>query len=184
MKNLHTLLLTISVLVFLSGASATAAAQGRGLGASVGEGHGEAGSHDHDQVNVDAKGDHDAHTNWETKFNERLPSHPELASRIAKLLPAGMDLKAVESGFKNPGQFIAALHVSRNLNIPFDQVKAKVTGITVQADGQTTTSAPLSLGKAIHELRPNMTVDQANDAAKIAEKQASDTEKADTKVSD
>jgi hypothetical protein len=33
-------------------------------------------------------------------------------------------------------------------------------------------------------LRPDMTADQANDAAKNAEKQASETEKADTKVSD
>ena len=88
-----------------------------------------------------------------------------------------------ESGFKNPGQFIAALHVSKNLNIPFDQLKAKMIGVTVQANGQTTTSTPESLGKAIHELRPDMTEDQAKDAAKIAEKQASDTEK-DTKVSD
>ena len=186
MKNLITLLLTISVLVFLSGTSATAAAQGKGGGASVGQGHGEGVSHDHDQVKTGAaaKGDQDSHTNWQTKFNERLQDHPALASRIAKLLPSGTDLKTEESGFKNPGQFIAALHVSKNLNIPFDQLKAKVTGVTVQANGQTTTSTPMSLGKAIHELRPNMTADQANDAAKSAEQQASETEKADTKVSD
>jgi len=91
---------------------------------------------------------------------------------------------AAESGFKNQGQFIAALHVSKNLNIPFDQLKAKVTGVAVQANGQTTTSTPMSLGKAIRELRPDMTADQANDAAKLAEKQATETEKADTKVSD
>ncbi len=186
MKNLLTLLLTISVLVFLSGASATAAAQGRGPGASVGQGHGEGASHDHDPVKTgsEPKGGHDSHANWETKFNERLQDHPALASRIAKLLPPGTDLNTAESGFKNPGQFIAALHVSKNLNIPFDQLKAKMTGITVQANGQTTTSAPMSLGKAIHDLRPDMTAGQANDAAKIAEKEASDTEKGDTKISD
>jgi hypothetical protein len=184
MKNLS-LLLTITVLVFLS-APVTATAQGKVLGASNGQGHGEGVAHDHDQVKTgsDAKGDHDSTTNWQTKFNARLQTRPELASRLAKLLPAGADVKAAESGFKNQGQFIAALHVSKNLNIPFDQLKTKVTGATVQASGQTTTSTPMSLGKAIHELRPEMTVDQANDAAKIAEKQASDTEKADTKVSD
>lgn len=183
MKNLS-LILTISVFVVLS-MSGTAAAQGRAVGAANGQGHGEGVSHDHDQVKADsdAKGDHDSHTSWQTKFNERLPNHPELASRIARLLPPGTDLMTAESGFKNPGQFIAALHVSKNLNIPFDQLKAKVTGVTVQANGQTTTSTPVSLGKAIHELRPDMTEDQAKDAAKIAEKQASDTEK-DTKVSD
>jgi hypothetical protein len=184
MKNLS-LLLTISVLVFLS-APVTATAQGKGLGASNGQGHGEGASQDHDQVKggSDAKGDHDSNTNWQTKFNARLQNHPELASRLATLLPPGTDVKAAESGFKNQGQFIAALHASKNLKIPFDQLKAKVTGVTVQANGQTTTSTPMSLGKAIHELRPDMTVDQANDAAKIAEKQASETEKADTKVSD
>jgi hypothetical protein len=183
MKNLSSIL-TVSVFLFLS-TSGTATAQGRGGGASNGQGHGEGASHDHDQVKTapDAKGDQDSHTNWQTKFNNRLPNHPELASRIAKLLPAGMDLMTAESGFKNQGQFIAALHVSKNLNIPFDQLKAKVTGMTVQANGQTTTSTPVSLGRAIHELRPDMTEDQAKDAAKIAEKQASDTEK-DTKVSD
>jgi hypothetical protein len=41
-----------------------------------------------------------------------------------------------ESGFKNHGQFIAALHVSKNLNIPFDQLKAKMTS-----------SLPMSLGQ-------------------------------------
>jgi hypothetical protein len=186
MKNLLTLLLTVSVLVFLSGASATAAAQGKGPGASVSQGHGQGVSHDHDQVKAgsDAKGDHDSHTNWQTKFNERLQNHPALASRIDKLLPAGTSLEMAESGFKSPGQFIAALHVSKNLNIPFDQLKAKVTGVTMQANGQTTTTTPMSLGKAIHALRPNLTEDQANDAAKTAEKQASETEKADPKVSD
>jgi hypothetical protein len=182
MKNLS-LLLAISVLVFL-GAPVTATAQGKGLGASNGKGHGEGASHDQAKNGSDAKGDHDSNTNWQTKFNARLQTHPELASRLAKLLPAGADVNAAESGFKNQGQFIAALHVSKNLNIPFDQLKAKVTGVIAQANGQTTTSTPMSLGKAIHELRPDMTADQANDAAKIAEKQATETEKADTKVSD
>src|SRR5689334_4875968 len=157
MKNLS-LILTIGVFVVLS-TSGIAAAQGKGGGASNGQGHGEAASHDHDQVKAgsDVKGDHDSHTNWETKFNDRLQNHPELMSRIAKLLPPKTDLMTAESGFKNQGQFIAALHVSKNLNIPFDQLKAKMTGVTVQANGQTTTSTPVSLGKAIQELRPDMT---------------------------
>ena len=182
MKNLS-LVLAISVLVFL-GAPVTATAQGKGLGASNGQGHGEGTSHDQVKNGTDAKGDHDSNTNWQTKFNARLQTRPELASRLAKLLPAGVDVMAAESGFKNQGQFIAALHVSKNLNIPFDQLKAKVTGVAVQANRQTTTSTPMSLGKAIRELRPDMTADQANDAAKLAEKQATETEKADTKVSD
>lgn len=186
MKNLLTLLLTISVLVFLSAASATAAAQGKGLGASAGQEHGQGFSHDHDQVKTGsgAKADHDFHTNWQTKFNERLQDHPALAAKLDKLLPTGMSPEKAESGFKSPGQFIAALHVSKNLNIPFDELKAKVTGVTMLANGQTTTTTPMSLGKAIRALRPNLTEDQVNDAVKTAEKQASETEKADPKVSD
>src|SRR5215469_15089957 len=129
MKNLS-LVLAISVLVFL-GAPVTATAQGKGLGgASNGQGRGEGASHDQVKNGTDAKGDHDSNTNWQTKFNARLQTRPELASRLAKLLPAGVDVNASESGFKNQGQFIASLHVSKNLNIPFDQVKAKVTGVT------------------------------------------------------
>src|SRR5215831_8318839 len=116
MKKLS-LLLTISVLVFLS-APVTANAQGKGLGASNGQGHGE--GVDQGKTGSAEKSDHDSNTNWQTKFNARLQTRPELASRLAKLLPAGADVKAAESGFKNQGQFIASLHVSKNLNIPFD----------------------------------------------------------------
>ena len=95
------------------------------------------------------------------------------------MLPPGTDLKTAESGFKNRGQFIAALHVSKNLNIPFDQLKAKTTGVAATSTGQTS-STPMSLGKAIHELRPNMPENQANEEAKRAEKQAMVTEKTGT----
>jgi len=56
------------------------------------------------------------------------------------------------------GQFVAALHVSRNLNIPFDQLKAEMTG-----------KSPMSLGKAIHEFNPNV---DAKAETKKAEQQA------------
>jgi hypothetical protein len=183
MKNILTLLVAVSLVVFLSGASALAQGKGPGSGpgASAGQGHGQGAAHDHDQAktNSDAKADHDSHSDWQTKFNERLQNNPTLASRVDKLL-AGADLKTAESGFKNGGQFIAALHVSKNLGIPFDQLKAKMTGI----NGQTAqaASAPMSLGKAIHELKPTLTQDQANDEAKRAEKQATETEKNSTRT--
>ena len=61
--------------------------------------------------------------------------------------------------------------------IPFDQLKAKMTGVSVNAAGQTTNSTPMSLGKAIHELQPNMTENQASQQAQRAEKQAKKTER-------
>jgi hypothetical protein len=77
-----------------------------------------------------------------------------------------------ESGFKNHGQFIAALHVSKNLNIPFDQLKAKMTS-----------SLPMSLGRAIHALQPDMPANQVNEEANRAKKQAKVTAKIDTTTS-
>ena len=67
-------------------------------------------------------------------------------------------------GFKNQGQFIAALHVSRNLNIPFAQLKAEMTGKDHD-----------NLGQAIHELKPAV---DAKAEAKKAEGEA----KADRKA--
>jgi len=61
------------------------------------------------------------------------------------MLPIGMTLATASSGFRNQGQFIAALHVSQNLNIPFRDLKRAMTG-----------AHPMSLGQAIHALRPSV----------------------------
>ena len=53
------------------------------------------------------------------------------------LLP-GANLADAARGFQNWGQFVAAAHVSHNLNIPFATLKAKMTG-----------PSPMSLGQAI-----------------------------------
>jgi len=69
-------------------------------------------------------------------------------------------LKTDASGFKNFGQFIAAVHVSHNLGIPFSALQAKMTGPNA-----------VSLGKAIQELKPDT---DAKSEAKKATKQAND----------
>lgn len=69
-----------------------------------------------------------------------------------------MTIATAATGFKNQGQFMAALHVSHNLNIPFAQLKAEMTG----ADHD-------SLGQAIHDLKPTA---NAKAAVKTAEQQA------------
>lgn len=102
----------------------------------------------------------------EARFEDRLERNPSLKARLESLLPAGTNLKTASSGFRNQGQFIAALHVSKNLDIPFNDLKARMTG-----------SDPMSLGQAIHDLRPNMPEKQTRDEAKRAEKQAKETEK-------
>ena len=90
--------------------------------------------------------------------SQRIATNPALATRLQPLLPSGMTLAAAATGFRNQGQFIAALHVSRNLNIPFAQLKAEMTG-----------SGHDSLGRAIHDLRP---ITNAKAAVKTAEQQA------------
>jgi hypothetical protein len=90
----------------------------------------------------------------------KIASHPKLAARLTPLLPKGTTLDAAATGFKNQGQFIAALHVSHNLGIPFASLKSEMTG-----------DHPKSLGQAIHDLRPST---DAKAEAKKAGKQASD----------
>jgi hypothetical protein len=74
---------------------------------------------------------------------DHLTKQPALTAKIQPLLPPGTDPTVAAAGFKNLGQFIAAVHVSHNLGIPFDTLKAKVTGPHAE-----------SLGNAIHELKP------------------------------
>ena len=167
MKNVVAFLFSLSVVVYWSGASTYAQSKG-------GSSHDPSVNQGHSQGAVNG---HEAKVDWETKFDERIQNDPAFRSRIQSLLPPGTDLKTAESGFKSHGQFIAALHVSKNLMIPFDQLKAKMTGVSVNAAGQTANSTPMSLGKAIHALRPDMTANQASEEAKKAEKQATLTEK-------
>ena len=87
-----------------------------------------------------------------------IAANPALATRLQPLLPPNLTLAMAATGFKNQGQFIAALHVAHNLNIPFAQLKAQMTGTN-----------PVSLGQAIHRLQPSA---NANTAAKTAEETA------------
>jgi hypothetical protein len=96
-----------------------------------------------------------------TKLNpiaRKISSHPQLAAKVAALLPAGLTLNQASKGFKNQGQFLAALHASKDLNIPFAQLKAEMTGKDHD-----------SLGVAIHELKPAV---NAKTAAKTADQEA------------
>lgn len=103
-----------------------------------------------------------------TKLDSTLTS--KLQSK--GLLPSGTDLKDACAGFRNLGQCIAAIHVSHNLNLSFDCLKADMTGGTVP-QGTTcpagTGSSKMSLGKSIQTLSPNTT---AKSEAKTAERQA------------
>jgi hypothetical protein len=100
-----------------------------------------------------------------TEVSARISANPALGARLQPLLPAGMTFDAAAKGFRTEGQFIAALHASQNLGIPFAQLKSEMTGRDHD-----------NLGLAIHELKP--TVDARAEATK-AEGQA----KTDVQVS-
>jgi len=57
------------------------------------------------------------------------------------MLPSGMTLDQAAEGFRNRGQFIAALQQSQNHDISFRDLKAQMTG-----------DNPLSLGEAMRSL--------------------------------
>ena len=76
-----------------------------------------------------------------------------------------MKLEDAASGFRNQGQFIAALHVSKNLGIPFTDLKTAMLG----DPKATTTTSQLSLGQAIQKLKANA---DAETEASLAQKQA------------
>ena len=88
----------------------------------------------------------------------KISSNPTVLTKVQALLPSGTTLSAASKGFKNEGQFIAALHASKNLNIPFAQLHAEMTGKDHD-----------SLGTAIHELKPGI---DAKAQAKLADQQA------------
>ena len=72
----------------------------------------------------------------------KIASKPQLNARITAMLPKGMTLNQASRGFKNQGQFIAALHVSQNLGCDcFRQIKTDMT------------RRNLSLGQAIQDVK-------------------------------
>jgi hypothetical protein len=59
----------------------------------------------------------------------------KLQKRLAHLLPGG-DMNEAAKGFKNWGQFVAAVHAANNLNIPFYELKTRMTGTNAASLGQ------------------------------------------------
>ncbi|OFW29020.1 MAG: hypothetical protein A3G76_15260 [Acidobacteria bacterium RIFCSPLOWO2_12_FULL_65_11] len=96
------------------------------------------------------------------EFLPRIEARPKLVARLQTLLPEGMTLQDAAAGFRNQGQFIAALHVSKNLDIPFADLKGLMTGPDQK-----------SLGQSIKELRPTVNTDAA---VNTAEQQATEDE--------
>jgi hypothetical protein len=88
----------------------------------------------------------------------KIASKPNLNAKLTAMLPIDpmtgktMTLDKASLGFKNQGQFIAALHVSENLGIPFTQLKSNMVTVTPGAPGEPPTATQTgSLGQAIQK---------------------------------
>src|SRR5437762_4041452 len=117
---------------------------------------------------MDASGTSGPHTP-----GQLLTKNTQLSSKLSSLLPTGTDLQTAASGFRNLGQFVAAVHVSHNLDIPFDQLKCTELATAAACPGMTVPSKGSNLGQAIQTLKPTMSSTDSKSAAKQAEKEAS-----------
>src|SRR6476660_6448175 len=61
-----------------------------------------------------------------TPVQQKLQKNTNLAAKLTSRLPAGTDLMLASAGFRNLGQFVAAVNVSNNLKIPFTELKTKM----------------------------------------------------------
>lgn len=73
---------------------------------------------------------------------QKLQKNTNLANKLGSRLPSGTDLIEAAAGFRNLGQFVAAVNVSNNLGIPFADLKVKMV------------DEHLSLGQSIQALKP------------------------------
>jgi hypothetical protein len=176
MKRIFTTFVMAAAAAFLLALPAAAQSshgQGHPGGAAAGS---MGGGHD-----TDASGNLGSKMSGSPTPSELLMQKTQLASKLSSLLPPGTDLQTAASGFKNLGQFVAAVHVSHNLGIPFAQLKC--TELATKAacttmNGTTTETLPVpskgsSLGQAIHSLKPTMSSTDSKSAAKRAKKDAS-----------
>jgi hypothetical protein len=91
----------------------------------------------------------------------QLDSH--LRSMIEPLLPSGADPVEAAEGFPGLEQFVAAAHLSKNLEITFSKLKEQVLG---PAEGRLT--------KALHTLKPDLSEDTVIDEVSKARRQTAD----------
>src|SRR5207244_339723 len=90
----------------------------------------------------------------------------QLSTILKPLLPPRTSVGDAAAGFKNQRQFIAAMHLSKNLGISFKDIKSRMTA-----------EHRMSLNDALRDLRPEMSKNVAKAEAKKAEEQAKDDEK-------
>jgi hypothetical protein len=90
-----------------------------------------------------------------TPVQAKLMRNTNLANKLQSRLPAGTNLQTAASGFRNLGQFVAAVNVSNNLGIPFDRLKADMV------------TKNMSLGQSIQDLKHSRSGNVRADVAEV-----------------
>jgi hypothetical protein len=153
MKKFVTLMLAVGFVLYLS-SSATYAFQGRDRTPAKGA-----------DRRVERRDDRlDRREERLERIEDHLARDPRLAARLQAMLPPGMTLRTAAAGFQNTPQLVGTIHASKNLGIPFEELKAKVTGPNA-----------VSLPQAIKSFRPNMSDVNLRTEVDKAEKQAQGT---------
>lgn len=92
-----------------------------------------------------------------TPVQQKLQRNTNLAAKLQSRLPAGTDLNTAAAGFRNLGQFVAAVNVSNNLGLDFPTLKTamvtdgKSLGQAIQAQKGTTVDAPQKAHQAEYD---------------------------------
>jgi hypothetical protein len=92
-----------------------------------------------------------------TPVQQKLQRNTNLASKLQSRLPAGTDLNTAAAGFRNLGQFVAAVNVSNNLGLDFPTLKTamvtdgKSLGQAIQAQKGTSVEAHDQAVRAEHD---------------------------------
>ena len=94
---------------------------------------------------------------------EKLMTKPNQLAKLKAVIGDTVDINDATAGFKNFGQLNAAVNVSQNLGIEFSDLKAAMTGITI--DGEQTNQPTKSLGQAIQQFKPGVDADAEATAA-------------------
>ena len=82
-----------------------------------------------------------------TPVQQKLQKNTNLTDKLRTRLPAGTNVMDAAEGFRNLGQFVAAVNVSNNLHLDFTQLKTHMVD-----DG-------MSLGQAIQTVKKTANVD-------------------------
>ena len=185
MRRASLIVLAALAVAFFAGSGVAYAQHGHGSGGGMPGGmpgmsggtgmsgtHGTSGTHENGAAATGSGNAANSSPDTVLGRNSKLDSTLTSKFHSQGLLPADTDLKTACEGFKTLGQCVAALHVSKNLNIPFACLQANMTGTAPATDTTCpagTGTSKLSLGKSITTLQPDA---NAKGEAKKANKQA------------